>query len=862
LFLSRVNFWDLDTAPPDATALCVAQSGQSISYAALKARRDDILSRFGAGRGLCRLEAEPTVDFVAAYLAALKARCPVLLAQPSEPGTPQDDGLPCLYRMDAHSGQILTDPAQAGYALHPDLRLLLSTSGSTGARKFVRLSAENICANSTAIAQYLSIGPGDRAPTSLPLSYSYGLSILHSHLQAGASLLLVDEPVISTAFWDAFDEFDCTSFAGVPNSFRMLERSGQLSRDRPGLRYVTQAGGKLDPDEVTRWAATSQRGNWDFFVMYGQTEASPRIAYLPPDRAAQNPASIGVAIPGGRLSVCAPDGALLDPGQEGELVYEGPNVMMGYATDAEDLAKGSGPQRLKTGDLGYQDAAGLFYITGRAARFLKVSGKRVSLDAVEQWLRQQGVGSIATGQDDALALLHTGPEGVARRVAQWLSVPSGFVTELPVATLPTTENGKADLKKAQALLDQHSAQQEDQQTPAAFPDGTGPERIAAIFRRQFPGTPITQETTFDTLGGSSNDFVELEMALEDAGIPPFEDWQFYPIRALAEKLPTKSRSRGWFAPDHGAARALCCICVVLLHVIGQQGKGGGLDLPDTSRWHALNAALEPLRMPLFVLLSGYAFRVMKGHTRRFPEHLSTLFFRVLAPTLFAIAVFAVTSNFLGNRFSLDGPGQYLQLLYLPYAHFWFVMALCLMLTATYLVRRHLPAVSGYVLAALAVGLLFSPHGFKPNVWAINQFIILMPFFICGYFYAAGANWLHARMPAVIVLALSVAVASQFIDPAFGPAQEISGFLQSLSYIVLCVAFAQLLPFASVIAPYTFFIYLWHVFGTAGTRRLLDALGVESVPLMVLAGVVAGLLLPIALFHLLGRLPGSAYLRGK
>lgn len=182
--------------------------------------------------------------------------------------------------------------------IHPELRLLLSTSGSTGARKFVRLSANNLASNSISIAKYLNLGPDDCAPTSLPLNYSYGLSILHSYLAVGASILLIDTPILSNAFWESFEKNNCTSFAGVPQSFRLLERSGQLFRKRSLLRYVTQAGGKFDAAEVQRWCNAGHRYGWSFFAMYGQTEASPRIAYLPPHLAADNPDSIGVAIPG------------------------------------------------------------------------------------------------------------------------------------------------------------------------------------------------------------------------------------------------------------------------------------------------------------------------------------------------------------------------------------------------------------------------------------------------------------------------------------------------------------------------------------------------------------------------------------
>ncbi|SDZ54016.1 Acyl-CoA synthetase (AMP-forming)/AMP-acid ligase II [Jannaschia faecimaris] len=818
-------------------------------------------AQFGFGRGICRITAEPSVDFVSIYLAALQSGCPVVLEAQLDREDESKAGLPCLYELDRKSGRVVANEANKGHAFHTELKLLLSTSGSTGAKKFVRLSAENLTANSISIVQYLDIRPDDRAPTSLPLNYSYGLSILNSHLQAGASLLLIEEPVTSYALWEAFDKYACTSFSGVPQTFRILERSGQLFRERAALRYVTQAGGKLDAEEVKRWVAAGQRSGWDFLVMYGQTEASPRMSYLPANLSADNPSSIGVAIPNGKLWVSGPDEAPLPAGEEGELVYEGPNVMMGYATCIEDLAKPSGPQKLKTGDIGYFDEQGLFYITGRSARFLKLSGKRVSLDEVERWLRRQVVDCIAIGSDDALQILHTGERGVASSVAQWLSVPSPFIKELSVDTLPLNQNGKADLARAAELFEIHTSRQ----TPdgqQASDTGSGIDTIASIFRHQFPGSTVTADTTFDDLGGTSNDFVELEMALEEAGVAPFENWHLYPVSALSEKIPRHAITRSWLRPDHGAARALCCILVVLLHVVGGREGDGGLNLPAASNWHVLNDVLEPLRMPLFTFLSGYAFQVMKADGRTLRGHVSMLLNRLLAPTLFAISVFSIASNLVGTKFSLDTPVEFLSIFLFPYGVFWFVMALCLMTTVTYLIRRYFRGASAYILLGLAVALVIWQLNFQYNVWAINQSTKLMPFFIFGSFYASHADWLHARMGRIVALALTALVLSQLVEIGPSGSHGFSNFILSLSYIFLCVAFARHVPILSLIAPYTFFIYLWHVLAASGTRILWTG-NFENVGLSIFAGTVAGVVLPILLFHVLAYLPFSAaYLRGK
>lgn len=855
-------FWDLDSVPSGTVALRIGASDQVITYGELRDRRDHVRSQFTLGRGLCRIVAKPTVACIAGYLAALDAQMPIVFGEATGEGAPTDGELPCLYRL-GEDGSIETDQSGAGLALHPELRLLLSTSGSTGSRKYVRLSSDNLASNAASIARYLKIRPEDRAPTSLPLAYSYGLSVLNSHLDVGASLVLIDAPVVSQSFWDQFDAHACTSFAGVPQSYKLLQRGEQLFRKRPSLRYLTQAGGKLPPEDVKTWAEAGRRYGWDFFVMYGQTEASPRIAYLPPNLAAKNPSSIGVAIPGGELWVADAEGKRLRAGQEGELVYSGPNVMMGYATSPQDLARGSELDQLKTGDLGYVDKSGLFHITGRASRFLKVSGKRVSLDEVESWCARHGVDCIAAGGDDALALIHTGTDpDLGRQVAGWLSVPAVFVHEIGVNTLPLNQNGKPDYRAAQELFRAASARAADR-TPQSVSAGDGYERIANIFRHQFPGRDITQDTSFDELSGTSNDFVEMEMSLERVGVAPFENWQVYSVSSLAEMAVGETQKTGWLTPDHAAARAFCCLLVVMLHMIGLKEGSGGLNLPDASVWHSVNDMLDPLRMPLFALLSGYAFHAMSVARRTPREHFANISVRLWAPTIFAIICFAIVSDLIGTEFMVRTAEDVLRLFYLPYGHFWFVMALTIMMTVTYAIVRYLPNRSVdavlIVIAAVLAPLQIVVH---PNVWALSQVFELLPFFLCGYYYARHAQYLHARMKIVVSIALAVAFACWIIQLPVGPARNLEGFVLSLSYIALCIALAGRIPLLSLIAPYTFFIYLWHVFGTSGARRMLTMAGIDSIPVLVLVGTAVGVAFPILLFHLLARAPGRVYLRGK
>ncbi|WP_146983585.1 AMP-binding protein, partial [Kurthia zopfii] len=209
--------------------------------------------------------------------------------------------------------------------IHPNLALLLSTSGTTGSQKFVRLSYDNLKSNAFSIQQYLNINSEDRAMVNLPISYSYGMSLVNSHLLTGASIVITNESVMEKTFWDLMKKRNVTSFAGVPFTYQILQRIGFVNMNLPDLKTLTQAGGRLSEKLVKYFAEYAKKKNKKFYVMYGQTEASPRISFIPHDQVKNKYNSIGIAIPGGKLEI-----------KNEELVYFGANVMLGYADCLKD----------------------------------------------------------------------------------------------------------------------------------------------------------------------------------------------------------------------------------------------------------------------------------------------------------------------------------------------------------------------------------------------------------------------------------------------------------------------------------------------------------------------------------------------
>lgn len=302
------------------------------------------------------------------------------------------------------------------FPLHDDLALLLTTSGSTGSPKLVRQSYANLRANTQSIVEYLELDDSERAITTLPMNYVYGLSIINSHLWVGATVILTGATLMQREFWNLFAEQQATSFGGVPYTYEMLDKLLFFRRDLPSLRTMTQAGGKLLPELHRKFAEYAERTGKKFVVMYGASEATARMGYLPSDQALRKCGSMGIAIPGGRFWLMDLEGRTIStPDTTGELVYEGENVTLGYAEKGEDLGKGDERNGvLYTGDMAKFDADGFFFIVGRKKRFLKIFGNRVNLDETERLIKSHfpDMDCACAGGDDAMKIFITNSEKI------------------------------------------------------------------------------------------------------------------------------------------------------------------------------------------------------------------------------------------------------------------------------------------------------------------------------------------------------------------------------------------------------------------------------------------------------------------
>lgn len=337
--------------------------------------------------------------------------------------------------------------SEVQHHIYSELALLLTTSGSTGSPKLVRLSYQNLEVNARSIVEYLELNETERPITTLPMNYTYGLSIINSHLEVGATLLLTNHTVMQKEFWSFFKEKGATSFGGVPYTFEMLKKLRFFRMHLPSLRTITQAGGKLNRELTKEYAEYCVSKGIRFLVMYGQTEATARMAYLPHQYALEKCGSMGIPIPGGKFNLIDLDGQkITEPDVTGELVYEGDNVSLGYALKLDDLALGDENNgRLITGDMAKRDIDGFYYIVGRKKRFLKIFGSRVNLDEVEQIIRNRGYECACTGTDDHLVVALTEPQAV-KAVQELLPAVLGFhksaIRVVYLSEIPKNESGK------------------------------------------------------------------------------------------------------------------------------------------------------------------------------------------------------------------------------------------------------------------------------------------------------------------------------------------------------------------------------------------------------------------------------------
>lgn len=810
-------------------AAAVVTADEQLTYRELAARVDDVARRLGGGRRLVLLAARNDIDSLVAYLGALSAGHPVLLA-------PGQNAMSVASLTTAYDPDVVVSGAEiahrrdgSAHQLHPELAVLMSTSGSTGSPKLVRLSHRNLQANAESIAQYLDIRSSDRAATTLPMAYCYGLSVINSHLLRGAALLLTGLSVVDTCFWRLFREQRGTTLAGVPHTFELLDRVGFAEMDLPHLRYVTQAGGRLAPDRVRRFDELGQRRGWDLVVMYGQTEATARMAYLPPHLTSEHPSAIGIAIPGGSLSL-RPVVEHDDP-DVGELVYSGPNVMLGYAERPGDLALGRVTDVLPTGDLARRTPEGLFELVGRRSRFVKVYGLRIDLQRVENVFAGLGIAVCCTGDDDTLVVAVEGGHdpGIVRRLAATeLGLPVGAVRVCPLGTIPRLENGKPD----HAAVISATRPSEPTKTPPnaktrpASPttDAVDTDALRLMYAELLDRPGVTDDDTFVSLGGDSLSYVAASIRLEEMlGHLP-TGWHTTPVRDLVP-VARETRRRGHVVETSVALRAVAIVLIVSTH-----------------------AQLFDIRGSAHVLMAvaGYNFArfQLTGSTRgkRVGRQLTSIARIVVPSVLWIGAAYLLTDRYGPENVALlnvvlGPPGWSSQW------DFWFVEVLVIVLLAlaAFLAVPWVDRAERRFPFAFASGLVALGLVWRFGLTDVDLLHTMPVFWLFALGWAA-ARATTSRHRAVVSLVALAAVPGYFDDPLRDGV--ILGGVVALVWLPGVRCPRWLGRAAGVLASAALYVYLTH-------WQVYPHLEHVSPPLAVLASLAVG----IAYWQLSARTPG-------
>ena len=345
-------------------------------------------------------------------------------------------------------GYVLLETDYEIYHIHEQLSFLLTTSGSTGSPKLVRYKYGNLEANAKNVAKVFGWTSKERPFCDLSMNYTMGLNVINSHLWVGAEVVLTTYNIMSAEYWNFMKQQHCTNLTGVPFSYEVFFRLRFQRMDLPDMHTFAEGGGKLTDKMFMNMVDYAESHGKRFIATFGTTETSARLAFLSPADARERCGSIGKAIPEGRLSLVNDDGIEIEESvAEGEMVYEGPNVTMGYATSKEELSLGDVFNgRYITGDIARRDADGFYYVIGRKGRFLKLLGYRVSLDQSERLIKTEfGIECACTGTDQAMVVYLTDEakcEAVAAFLADKLHLYKSMIKVRTIEHLPKNENGK------------------------------------------------------------------------------------------------------------------------------------------------------------------------------------------------------------------------------------------------------------------------------------------------------------------------------------------------------------------------------------------------------------------------------------
>ncbi|WP_035478709.1 AMP-binding protein [Gelidibacter mesophilus] len=456
-------FLGIDTKEA-ANIAAIDDDGNEISYGDLVLYCNG-LQRTISSRSLVFHFSENSVDSLCLYMACMHAKAVPLLLSPQterdlisslikkyQPNYIVAPERICHYFdgevVEVRGNYKLLKLNSPAHRLFDQLSLLLPTSGSTGSPKLVRHSYHNLEMSAKNVSQFFGLVATDKAFLFLPMYYTMGLSVIHSHLKVGAAIVFTKSAMTDAKFWSLLKESSPTVLTGVPYSFEILKKLRFFRMKMPSLRILTQGGGKLSKELYDDCLQYAENNNVEFIPTYGQTEGSARMTFVEPFMSTSKKGSIGKAIPGGMLSIIDDQGYESFEGEAaGELVYRGPNVTLGYANSLEDLNLDDDRHGiLHTGDLVERDADGYYFIVGRKSRFLKLFGIRVALDEIEKLINDSFELDCACGGNDQKMIVLITRADMTQKVSDFIVAKTGLFHQsfevVYVEDIPRNETGK------------------------------------------------------------------------------------------------------------------------------------------------------------------------------------------------------------------------------------------------------------------------------------------------------------------------------------------------------------------------------------------------------------------------------------
>ncbi|WP_306251196.1 AMP-binding protein [Parvularcula sp. IMCC14364] len=832
-FVHRLHYFDKATA-------FIEEDGRVWRYADLAEAVTEFARQLGPHRRLVLIETRNQIQPLVAYLACLQAAHPVILMPHG--AAEKDDRIETVfqpnlvYREDEH-GWSLQQESDRHHHLHPDLRVLLTTSGTTGTPKLVRLSGENLQSNAASIADYLDISSLDRAITTLPVNYSYGLSIINSHLQAGASVSLTDRSVSSQCLWEQFREQQCTSLAGVPYTYELLDRVGFADMDLPSLRTLTQAGGKLPPEKVRYHARLAAKRGYRFHVMYGQTEATARMGWLPPELASKNPHSIGQPIPGGSFTLRDATGKIITRhDREGELIYSGANVMMGYADQPDDLARAAELTELETGDLAVRNRLGLYRITGRKSRFCKLYGLRFNLDDIEASLTRMGPQCAVSGDDELICVCVRGPHStdeIEKHLRRRYTLKRNDIIVWAAADFPVLENGKTDYRQIMATGKKIRTENEDNDKPHID--------LAGEFAATLRLAKVPRNASFTSLQGDSLSYVQASVAIEEhLGYLP-KGWETISVGDL--QLMKRAQQTTNTIDTDIALKAAAILMVVAHHAGLVSFAGGAMTLLMLAGFNTARFQLEHLLQGRSISVLGTVFR------RIILPYFCILLLYLIWRQDFHLPSLTLSSNFFGTY----GQGStFLTPYWFVEVYAQIVLCLCAVFAIPQLrklVRTH-PFESA--LTALGISLLLPILIMVVNaeLFATQRLPHLLIYVFAFGWAAARADNPNRKM---LLMVTGLITFPLFMGPTNAQGWIVAGAFTLLLWFPRLSVSGQLKPIIMLVGGASFYIYLLR---NLPVHLLTHTMPVSYTLLSGMAAVILSLLVGIAAETARQRLPGQ------